>query len=380
MHGLTIMGNSIKRIEQLLTVLFLCLAWIGLANESFAKNKAIPVAISLGGVSQCALLSNGAVFCWDVFLNNHEIGRSPKVISGLPPLVAVDHGNDISCGLDNDGLTTCWPAVFEDKGKEYSPMEIIPAEKFQGLPALTSLSVGFSHACGIDKGGAVWCFGGNPLGERGVPPDAALKALVANRIEGLPPVSAVSAGVNNTCAVTTQGEVFCWGSDNNQSPGRPFVFESVEPVQIEGLDGATAVENGRNFACAFKPQRTVFCFGSNLMGQLAALEEQLPVRGIMTRVYTQDVLDLSVSFFAGCALPDTGVVWCWGFWNDKELFEPRPKLGLPAAKDVSVGEDRACIISQSDEIWCWGRAYGNGPDGSELNYISDPFRVEIPGN
>jgi hypothetical protein len=374
------MGSSTKNIAQFLTALMLSLAWIELASKSVVEDQAIPVAISLGGVSQCVLLSNGAVSCWDVILSNHEVGTSPKVISGLPPLIAVDHGYGMSCGLDNEGLTTCWSAVFQDAGKEYSPMETIPAEGFQGLPALTSLSVGFSHACGIDKGGAVWCFGGNPSGERGVPSDAALKALAANRVEGLPPVSAVSSGVNNTCAVTTQGEVFCWGSDNNQSPGRPFVFESVEPVQIEGIDNAIAVENGRNFACAFKPKRTVFCFGSNIMGQLAAPEEQIPVRGIMTRVYSQDLRDLSVSFFAGCALPDTGVVWCWGSWNDKEIFEPRPKLGLPAAKDVSVGEGRACIISRNDEVWCWGESYRSGPDGSEFNYISNPFQVKILGN
>ncbi|WP_298402727.1 hypothetical protein [uncultured Chloroflexus sp.] len=50
--------------------------------------------------------------------------------------------------------------------------------------------------------------------------------------------TAIAAGVEHTCALTTADEVWCWGDDYYGQPGDGTTTDSSVPVAVRGLRGA----------------------------------------------------------------------------------------------------------------------------------------------
>jgi alpha-tubulin suppressor-like RCC1 family protein len=54
-------------------------------------------------------------------------------------------------------------------------------------------------------------------------------------VTGLPfPVSTISAGGQHTCAVLTNGSVWCWGDNISSQLGNNSTISAPSPVQVSG--------------------------------------------------------------------------------------------------------------------------------------------------
>ena len=89
-------------------------------------------------------------------------------------------------------------------------------------------------------------------------------------VSGLAGTTSLAVGSKFACAVTSNGEVVCWGLNGGQlgvsSAQTPL---SKAPVTVAGLTGRTAraVAAGSQHACALFADETVSCWGSNTDGQ-----------------------------------------------------------------------------------------------------------------
>ena len=135
------------------------------------------------------------------------------------------------------------------------------------------VTAGENHTCALSSEGNVRCWGENASGQLG--DGTFVRRRTPSTVGDLADVADVSAGGRHTCAVTTAGAVACWGANDwGQLGTRPRQARS-RPRRVKGLAGpATVVASGDNYTCALTEAGAVECWGANDLGQLGGAATQ----------------------------------------------------------------------------------------------------------
>lgn len=134
------------------------------------------VAIASGPVNVCALTSAGAVQCWG-YNSFGELGSGATVSSGRVPVPIVGLETDIAAisvgGLSACAITTshgvkCWGYGGDGElGNGTSPTGSGTPLDVTGITTATAVSVGGFYACALTTASGVECWGTNTSGEFG---------------------------------------------------------------------------------------------------------------------------------------------------------------------------------------------------------------------
>jgi alpha-tubulin suppressor-like RCC1 family protein len=181
----------------------------------------------------------------------------------------------------------------------------------------------------------------------------------------------IAAGGDTTCAVRTEGTVFCWGHNGSGQIGDGSMGgERLVPTQVKGLQGvyadsttAQVLAVGSQFACAIANWGDkTFCWGNNTLGQLgdgtglqssAPVEVKAPAGVKFTRI--------AAGGSHVCAIASDKKLYCWGS-NDKGQLglgnttdhktpQHVSKLTAPVA---GVGAGKVHTCATSSQFLCWG--------------------------
>lgn len=258
-------------------------------------------------------------------------------------------------------------------------------------PGPTVIATGNAHACVVTAAGDVWCWGANGAGQLGDGTTMDRSAPV--RVAGLEsPIVSLATGAAHTCALSVEGEVWCWGGNIYGSLGvesadtcvADWSFDcSLTPLEVPHLGASvTAISSGpaAYHTCALTNSRDVKCWGNNNRGQLGNGE----LRG--SSMAPVDVLGLNgntIVIGAGgehtCAITASGAVKCWGSNLYGELGDgtsgPGTGRSMPVdvggldccVSAVDVGFHHTCALAQTGRAYCWGMSMfvGNGGVGSQ---------------
>jgi alpha-tubulin suppressor-like RCC1 family protein len=195
----------------------------------------------------------------------------PFTVPGLTGIKAIASGAIFNCALTATGGVKCWGSLRMSAGSDYS---FVPVD----IPGLTSgvkaIAAGNSHACALTVGGGVKCWGGhNQYGELGNG-TASGRVWPPSNVAGLTSgVTAIAAGTDFTCALTTRGGVKCWGDNGDGQLGNnPALHQNLarySPVDVYGLrSGVSAIAAGFWSACAVMRSGGAKCWGNNGYGLL----------------------------------------------------------------------------------------------------------------
>src|SRR6266566_5300081 len=213
--------------------------------------------LSVNGLHACATTGEHEAFCWGSN-GAGELGigpgpssaHAPTAVTGGLKFISVAAGLNHSCGVTVDGLLYCWGwnkdnqlATDTVKASD-SPLAIPSDVKFVFVTAggshscaikYRSLSAGGVHTCGVATSGEPYCWGDNLEGRLGTGGSSFTRRSWNTKPS--PPkgelrLTMISAGEYHTCGVTTDGAVYCWGSNKEGQLGNGTTKGKSEPVRV----------------------------------------------------------------------------------------------------------------------------------------------------
>ncbi|HMQ26295.1 MAG TPA: hypothetical protein PKA98_09940, partial [Acidimicrobiales bacterium] len=202
--------------------------------------------LSVGQTHACARLVNGEVRCWGA----NERGQlgdgttttrsratvvvNPEQTGPLTDVVEISAGSSVTCARLSSGQARCWGGnTGNGTAGSNRPVTVLDSTGTAPLGGVAHVSAGGSYgpapglgdspyrsACASLTSGELRCWGMNQFGQvgDGTTTTRLLPVAVSN-VEGSGPltdVAQVVVGGQGTCAVLTDGQGRCWGT---QAPG-----------------------------------------------------------------------------------------------------------------------------------------------------------------
>ena len=330
--------------------------------------------IVAGSAHVCALLDNEEVVCWgDNSFNqisaqssSYNFGDNPNEMGdSLVPInfgtvnsniLKLSAGSYHNCALFEDGDVKCWGANGVGqlgRGNSGNTGTANIAVDFGNNMKALDISMGYDHSCAILENGLMKCWGDNKDGELGIGKTTnylGTSALGSNsdfRFIDLGTdrgIFNMVTGQSLTCALVTDGEVYCWGHNEEGRLGTGTTPSSnVGDSETEMGDNLVAVDFGTDIktqqlftskgestlnnyydgyphSCAINSDGKVRCWGYGANGQLGneitnTIGDSLSEVGdnfIITDI-GGNVESLALGYHSTCAIREDGQVRCWGF-------------------------------------------------------------------
>ncbi len=196
-----------------------------------------------------------------------------------------------------------------------------------GIDDGLGIGVGGRHSCAIVSANQVKCWGDNAMGQIGnggfsaigqFTPASVCDFGVGGCSGNLSGITQLTAGDAHTCALTSSGTVFCWGSNQYGQVGSVTGDActgslpcSYQPQQVPGLTGVTQIVAGANHTCAIA-NGAVRCWGRNHLGQLGNGTEVDTTSHTLANGLTSGTQVISAGAAHTCAIDALRAVRCWG--------------------------------------------------------------------
>ena len=286
---------------------------------------------------------------------------------------AVSTGSAHTIALDMNGTVRVWGIAFSGQfgngtnaGSSSTPL-LVP-----GLSNIIAISANTNYSLALKADGTVWAWGDCLTGELGNGTSGPFcQSNVPVQVLGLPHIIAIAAGGYHALALAEDGTVYAWGNnlvgqlgDGTINPGQfgdpPVPNDRSIAAIVPGLANVIAISAGDYFSVALSADGSVLAWGSNNSGQLGdgtTTDRLVPTATLMTDA-------VSISAHAGhmLSLKQDGTAWSWGFGlygqlgtgTNENSSVPVVIPGLSAIAEVCAGGVMSMARDGYGRVWTWG--------------------------
>lgn len=328
----------------------------------------------------------------------------PAVAAPAGPVVAA--GGFHACVLRSSlfsGGPACWGSnSFGQLGDGTTTTRLLPvAVDTSGVlngVTLTQIAAGNDQTCALSTAGQAYCWGRNNTGQLGDTTTTNRSVPVAVDVSGVlngVTLRKISLGSGHACALSSTGDVYCWGKNSYGEIGDGTTTDRPSPVLVSGGLTFTDLGAGTYDSCGVSSGRA-YCWGYNGSGEIG--DGTTTNRLVPTAVDTSGVLSgLTIVGVAhgqghGCALSSAGRLYCWGTGLSGQLGDgPASNSSTPVAVSgsgvlngvtvarVAAGAIHTCVVSTAGTPYCWGDDdAGELGDGANIQ-SNTPVAVVVSG-
>lgn len=347
--------------------------------------KLVASSISVGADHACALDADGRAYCWgsnatgQLGIGTFGNRTQPTPVNTTETFVQISAGQTHTCAVDPNGDAYCWGNGASNRlasgstDAQYSPIKILGGQTF------LSVTAGGALTCGVSINNDALCWGGNGNAKTGQGTTSG-SIGTPTVVQGGLKYKSVSAGYYNACGITTDDVAVCWGNGNSgrSGDGDPISTHNVlEPTPIQSEHKFSVINAGSAYTCALTVDGQAFCFGSNGSGQHGnGRQGDGTATGVPQAVLGNHTFDVISNRFAHtCGIKiNEGELWCWGNYGNGRLgaefeeHQDEPVLidSTHGFVSVGVGTQNTCAMTADGEVYCWGQGefgmIGNGGD------------------
>ncbi|MDX1396341.1 MAG: hypothetical protein R3195_18310 [Gemmatimonadota bacterium] len=328
-------------------------------------------SVSVGGQRSCLLTSGGGVRCWGPGRLGDGLATGsfdPVRVAGGIPFLEVRISSVQMCGISTNDLAFCWGSNSRG-GLGVGTTEPSDAP----IPVATDIRFSMidtrgQSACGVALDGFAHCWGDNRAGELGIA-SGDTTVLVPAAVAGGHRFADLARALDNTCAITLDGELYCWGS--RWAP---------EPQLVTTEASFVAVDGESHTFCGLTAEGEVWCWGENEYGMFANGEVDEGGQAVYHLTPTRATTELRFSAIAVGGRHVCGIAveredaFCWGSDDTGQLGDGPPRSGddgiatTPARVRLSrsfvsigAGLAHACGVTTEAKAYCWGHLPGDAP-------------------
>jgi alpha-tubulin suppressor-like RCC1 family protein len=225
-----------------------------------------------------------------------------------------DSGAQQDGGQTPDGGSLPGGGGTQDSGPG-SDTVITPPEDFDC--SFAQIFAGGYYSCALTTEGQAYCWGQNDRGQLG--DNTFQNRATARAVQTNLRFQTLALSERTTCGVALDGKVYCWGSNAHQQLGGATSNESSPlPLEISGNLRLVSLNAGENHFCGLTDAGAAHCWGSNERGQLGldpGTDSSLP-RAVTEQFQFKEIIGgrrHSCAIRDGANAVDDGIAYCWGF-------------------------------------------------------------------
>lgn len=243
-----------------------------------------------------------------------------------------------------------------------------------------SVSTGVFHTTAIKTSGQIWSWGSNVCGRLG---DGTTlpKCSPVREISSATDWCQVSAGCLNTAAIKTSGQIWVWGNGSCGVLGNGTTVNTCSPVrEFCSATDWCQVSAGVFNTLAINTSGQIWSWGYNRCGQLGdgtTVDKCSPVREITS---STDWCQVRACIAHNSAIKTSGQIWSWGrnlcgsLGDGTTLPKCSPVREVSLSTDwcqVSAGSANTSAIKTAGQLWSWGsNVSGRLGDGTTVDKCS----------
>lgn len=175
-------------------------------------------------------------------------------------------------------------------------------------------------------------------------------------------IKALAVGTAHICALRSDGRVYCWGLDDDgqlgdgpvsRDDGQPYLARTT-PVIVPGIEHVVAISATSFASCAMTSRGEVYCWGSGLEAGRGRAGSQPP-----ERVAIPAAQKIAANLAQTCVLTAQHQVYCWDGWvldeegNERIAVRPTHVPLADGADDITVGTSSMCALANGEKRRCW---------------------------